>query len=615
MLPSSLNPFTSSRDAADAAPPAPAQRHITVGGTTYTVVGRLGEGAFSVVEKCTAPNGHTVAVKVMQVSPEQLPQVQRELSLHAALAHENIVRCLGTSTGRRGSTTTATVALECGKATVVTLMQHRQKQSMHFSEAEVLTIAGSVAHALVYLHSMSPPVAHRDLKPENVLAFGNGVYKLADFGSATRVAFDCENNSDVTRAEDELSRLTTMAYRSPEMVDLWRRQRVDERSDVWAFGVFLYYIMYFALPFEETKLSILRATYVIPSGAPAFSRQLAALLKGCLVADPDRRWTMRAVVEHMHAAWPGVVRPPPPAPSSQTPQPLASFMSKLQQQHAPDAPAQQQGGASGTTSNTALGASGPAAGGGDLFAMLNWQQGADAAKVVPSHRPEVDASVVSQQGMVQPAVAPRTPPSAACGANTTPLAAQPAAAPNASISPTTHRTAVQSHNSSNAPALVSGGGVDLFSSWGAGASPAFGDSVRSDQQSQQAATPVPAPPADLFAAPHPATSPTPAFDVTGPPPASRSPRPSSQASTPAAAMDTLFGPPLASGVSGTSAGHSRTASDASALDDLLSSASPPPGPARAAAGGANQRTASNASSVNVDDIFASQQPQARTPQW
>ena len=38
------------------------------------------------------------------------------------------------------------------------------------------------------------------------------------------------------QSEDEIKRFTTLAYRSPEMVDLYSGQKITTKSDIWVRG-------------------------------------------------------------------------------------------------------------------------------------------------------------------------------------------------------------------------------------------------------------------------------------------------------------------------------------------------------------------------------------------
>jgi AP2-associated kinase len=69
-----------------------------------------------------------------------------------------------------------------------------------------------------------------------------------------------------------------MQYRSPEMIDVYRKQPIDEKSDIWALGVFLYKLCYYTTPFEEVgQMAILNATYKFPS-YPSFSDRLKTFI-------------------------------------------------------------------------------------------------------------------------------------------------------------------------------------------------------------------------------------------------------------------------------------------------------------------------------------------------
>ena len=60
-------------------------------------------------------------------------------------------------------------------------------------------------------------------------------------------------------------------YRSPEMIDLYSNQPVNECSDVWALGCMLYLLCFRAHPFEDSgKLRIINANYKLPESDNTF---------------------------------------------------------------------------------------------------------------------------------------------------------------------------------------------------------------------------------------------------------------------------------------------------------------------------------------------------------
>ena len=90
---------------------------------------------------------------------------------------------------------------------------------------ETLRIARETARGLGVAHARG--ITHRDLKPGNVMLTRAGAVKLLDFGIAKMSGIDETTGGRV---------LGTLDYMSPEQL---RGERVDPRTDVWAFGVVL----------------------------------------------------------------------------------------------------------------------------------------------------------------------------------------------------------------------------------------------------------------------------------------------------------------------------------------------------------------------------------------
>ncbi|KAK7742135.1 Ark- serine/threonine protein kinase [Cytospora paraplurivora] len=156
-----------------------------------------------------------------------------------------------------------------------TRLQHR------LTEPEILQIFTDVAEGVACMHYLKPPLLHRDLKVENVLFISTGSkkkFKLCDFGSAAAPRLAPTTVQECRLVDEDVQKHTTMQYRSPEMVDVYRKQPIDEKSDIWALGVLLYKLCYYTTPFEEQgQLAILNASYRFPS-YPAFSERLKKLI-------------------------------------------------------------------------------------------------------------------------------------------------------------------------------------------------------------------------------------------------------------------------------------------------------------------------------------------------
>jgi serine/threonine protein kinase len=114
-----------------------------------------------------------------------------------------------------------------------------------------LAMAEQIAAALSAAHVAG--VIHRDIKPENIMLRKDGYVKVLDFGLA-KLSESQANAPDLNEAPtmahfhtEPGTQMGTVRYMSPEHL---RERPVDERADIWSFGVVLYEMVTGSTPFE-----------------------------------------------------------------------------------------------------------------------------------------------------------------------------------------------------------------------------------------------------------------------------------------------------------------------------------------------------------------------------
>ena len=82
-----------------------------------------------------------------------------------------------------------------------------------------------------------------------------------------------------------------MMYRPPEMIDSYKRYKVDTKVDMWMLGCILYALCFFRHPFQDSqKLAITNAHYFIPDEARSrISEKMRDLIRILLCPNPAYR--------------------------------------------------------------------------------------------------------------------------------------------------------------------------------------------------------------------------------------------------------------------------------------------------------------------------------------
>ncbi|KAK9453556.1 hypothetical protein V1511DRAFT_512852 [Dipodascopsis uninucleata] len=268
---------------------------LTVGSFSVTIEKYLSEGGFAhvyVVKLDRPVDGTNIAVlkRVAVPDKESLGLLRGEVDTMKRLkGHRHIVSYIDSHASRlrTGGYEVFLLMEFCSGGGLIDFMNTRLHNRL--TESEILKIFNDIVEGVACMHYLEPPLLHRDLKVENVLISRSGYYKICDFGSACGIIGPGMTGDELRMIEDDIQRHTTMQYRSPEMVDVYRRLPIDEKSDIWALGVLLYKLCYYTTPFEEQgQLAILNATFNFPSH-PLYSDSIKKLISAMLRENPRNR--------------------------------------------------------------------------------------------------------------------------------------------------------------------------------------------------------------------------------------------------------------------------------------------------------------------------------------
>lgn len=268
----------------------------------------IAEGGFAFVyEAQDMASGKDYALKrLLSNEEEKNKEIIQEVCFMKKLSgHPNMVQfCSAASISKEESDTGQAeflILTELCKGQLVDFIK-RVELRAPLSCDTVLKIFYQTCRAVQHMHKQKPPVIHRDLKIENLLISNQGTIKLCDFGSATTVSHYPDYSWTAQKrsmVEDEITRNTTPAYRTPEMIDLYSNFPINEKQDIWALGCILYLLCFKQHPFEDgAKLQIVNGKYTIPQNDVKYT-VYHELIRSMLKVNPEERLSITELVNQL----------------------------------------------------------------------------------------------------------------------------------------------------------------------------------------------------------------------------------------------------------------------------------------------------------------------------
>jgi serine/threonine-protein kinase len=259
----------------------------------YEVAELIGRGGMGEVYRARDTRlDRDVAIKVLPAEfsgdQERLARFRREARLLASLHHTHIAAMHGLEETDDG------IFLVMELVEGEDLSERIERGALDLADA--LDLARQFAEGLEAAHDKD--IVHRDLKPANLKVTPVDTLKILDFGLARAYLGDQGDDQELEHSPTITAALTghgvilgTAAYMSPEQA---RGRKIDQRTDIWAFGAILFEMLSGVRVFtgetvSDTMAAVLRADPPwdsLPEDLPVGVRRL---LERCLERDGRRR--------------------------------------------------------------------------------------------------------------------------------------------------------------------------------------------------------------------------------------------------------------------------------------------------------------------------------------
>ncbi len=248
----------------------------------------LGVGGSACVYAATHRNGKRGAVKLLRpelsANDEARRRFLREGYVANRIGHPGAVVVLDDDTAEDGSVFLVMELLE-GQ----TLEEYaRSCPGMRMTPSDTAIVADELLDVLAAAHDKG--VIHRDLKPENIFLTYDGQAKILDFGTARMM--DGPSTGRMTEVGHIMG---TPAFMPPEQA-LGHNTEIDGRTDLWALGAIMFYVLTGKLIHNAETLNKVLLSAMTQQAPPVHSlvsdvpRDLCAIVDRALMFQREKRF-------------------------------------------------------------------------------------------------------------------------------------------------------------------------------------------------------------------------------------------------------------------------------------------------------------------------------------
>mmetsp|Transcript_3634 Transcript_3634/g.5537 ORF Transcript_3634/g.5537 Transcript_3634/m.5537 type:complete len:462 (-) Transcript_3634:113-1498(-) len=195
----------------------------------YSLLAKIGQGAFASVYKASFNDGNIIAVKVLNLDKvdSNLNEIRMEVQLMRLSLHPNILPCFTAFLSSSASSNLLWVVSPfMNKGSAVQALQYvRRRKDININmEKHIWYILRETLQGLQYIHENGQ--IHRDVKGSNILLDESSSVKIADFGVSGWL---------IPQNEKAKTFVGTPCWMAPEVME--QVHGYDYKADLWSLGI------------------------------------------------------------------------------------------------------------------------------------------------------------------------------------------------------------------------------------------------------------------------------------------------------------------------------------------------------------------------------------------
>lgn len=264
----------------------------------HKTIEKVGEGYTTVAYKIIDTRTEQIMCKkILKINKDKttiknLQNAMKEFEVLHALNHPSICRAIGINTAEQvdsdedSDVTTVALFLE--------FIDYKLTDCLKFNIKNTLKtrVVVEIVHGMIYLHKNK--IIHRNLKIDNILL--NCVFEAKIINFALIRINECLDDLYLSTSISMDKDSSNMIFMSPEMLN---DEEYDYPTDVYSFGIILYYIFVGSLPKQSLKDKLNGNEIPLPEASPSISQFCIDLISKCIRYNPTERPTFDDILKDL----------------------------------------------------------------------------------------------------------------------------------------------------------------------------------------------------------------------------------------------------------------------------------------------------------------------------